>query len=323
MSDAIPALFDRRLRALRRDRAARSGAFASADYLHRLAAERLAERFDDTPFLFEQAVILGASDGALGDQIAARGGLREIIEIDAAPSLVAQLAARPSSPDGPARVARIGDAAAPELAPNSCDAIFSLLELHAMDDPLGALIQMRRALRPNGFLLACLFAGKSLFELRAALADAAAAEAARVAPMGEVRDLGGLLQRAGLSMPVSDIERLTLWHQSPLALMRELRAMGETNIGPNVRRGPSRETLARAAAAYSARFARADGKTRATVEIAFLTGWKPGPNQPRPKRPGSATARLADALGVVERPAGEPAAQASPGAAGPETTDQV
>lgn len=309
MSTDIPQLFDRRRRALRRDRAARSGGFRDCDYLHRLVAARIAERLGDTPFPFARAAILGSAGGLYGDAIAGRPGLVEIQEIDQS----ARLGPPEAPPGAVARRFALGDAERPPLPPSvkdqGLDLIVSGLELHAMDDPLGALIQMRRAMRPNGFLVAALFIGDSLAELRAALAEAEGPDApARIFPMADLRDLGGLLQRAGFSMPVADVERLTLWHRTPLHLLRELRAMGETNILRAPRPRPlDRAVLTRLMAIYAERFARPDGKVRATVEIAFLTGWRPGPGQPTPKRPGSATARLADALGAPERSAGEKA----------------
>ncbi len=250
--------------------------------------------------------MIGAADGVYAEAIAARPGLARIDEIETVGPFLSALCerdrARPSEVE---RRALAGDAAAPPLAEKAYDAALVGLELHAMDDPLGALIQLRRALRPNGFLLAALFAGESLTELRQALAAAEPGGPPRVAPMGEIRDLGGLLQRSGFAMPVADVERLTIWHSSPLAVLKELRAMGETSVlkterGPLSRTPLSRRTLERLVEVYAERFSRADGKVRTTVEIAILTGWRPGPNQPLPKRPGSATARIADALGVSE-----------------------
>ncbi|MEO0682256.1 MAG: methyltransferase domain-containing protein [Pseudomonadota bacterium] len=198
------------------------------------------------------------------------------------------------------------------LAPGAYDLAVLGLTFHWLNDPVGALIQLRRALRPDGLLLVCGLGGETLAELRLALAEAEAEEegglSPRVSPMGEIRALGALLQRAGLAMPVADAERLDVTYADPLALMRELRAMGETNALAGRRRGLTRRaTLARAAAIHAERFAAPQGRVRATFEIVTLTGWAPGPDQPRPKRPGSAAARLADALGTQERPAGEKA----------------
>ncbi len=185
------------------------------------------------------------------------------------------------------------------------DLVIHGLCLHWANDPVGQLIQARRALRPDGMLLAALFGGQTLAELRAVLAEAEAAVTGglspRVAPMAEIRDLGGLLQRAGFALPVADSARHTVSYGSPLALMRDLRAMGETNVLAARRRRPSRRAVfEEAARRYSDAFAGPDGRITATFEIIYLTGWAPDASQPQPLRPGSATARLADMLGVDE-----------------------
>ena len=159
---------------------------------------------------------------------------------------------------------------------------------------------------------AALFGGETLAELRAALTEAEVAVTGglspRVAPMGELRDLGGLLQRGGLALPVADSRRFDVTYASALHLMRDLRAMGETNVLRARLRVPTRRAvMLRAAEIYAARYPAPGGRVRATFEVVFLTGWAPGPDQPRPLRPGTARARLADALGVPERPAGEKA----------------
>jgi len=198
------------------------------------------------------------------------------------------------------------------LTEGAFDLVVSTLLLHVANDPVGQLIQMRRALKPDGLMLAALFGGQTLSELRASLAEAEVecegGLSPRVAPMAEIRDLGGLLQRAGFAMPVADSERLTVTYATPLHLMRELRAMGETNILTARRRQPMRrKTLMRACEIYAEHFGAPDGRVRATFEIVFLTGWAPGPAQPKALRPGSATVRLADALGAEEVSAGEKA----------------
>ena len=299
-----PRLFDRALRARRRDRAA--PVFAEADYLHRAAAESVAGRLETVTRKFPDAAILAAADGIYARVLADRFGIERLRQIEASPALAAQ--AQAAAPGGAVTVGDIG--ARPELTPQGYDLIVFGLDLHAVNDPVGALIQARRALRPDGLCLAALLGGESLHELRTALSEAEVelegGLSPRVAPMADVRALGGLLQRAGYAMPVADADRLEVWHETPLHLMRDLRAMGETNCLADRRKTPMRRaTLARALEIYQQRFARADGKTRATFEIITLTGWAPAPSQPRPLRPGSAGARLAEALGVEERPAGE------------------
>jgi hypothetical protein len=171
---------------------------------------------------------------------------------------------------------------------------------------------MRRALKPDGFLLAAMLGGRTLHELRAALAEAEIAVegglSPRVAPMGDIRDLGGLLQRAGFAMPAADVDRVAADYPDPLALMRDLRAMGEANALAARRRGFTRRaTLMEACARYAAGFGGPEGRVPATFEIVWLAGWAPAADQPQPLRPGSAAARLADALGASEVSAGEKA----------------
>ncbi|MBE0453739.1 methyltransferase domain-containing protein [Roseovarius autotrophicus] len=196
------------------------------------------------------------------------------------------------------------------LGPGAHDLVIHALCLHWANDPVGQLVQARRALRPDGLLLAVLFGGGSLQELRAALAQAEADVAGglspRVLPMGEIRDLGALLQRAGLALPVADRLPLDLCYPDALALMRDLRAMGEGNAMAARPRGMlRREVLARACEVYAENFAHAQGGIRASAEMIFLAGWAPDPSQPQPLRPGSAVARLADALGTQETPLGD------------------
>jgi SAM-dependent methyltransferase len=182
------------------------------------------------------------------------------------------------------------------------DLVVHALALHWADDPVGQIVQCRRALRPDGLFLGLTFGGQTLMELRQALAEAEVAEmgglSPRVLPMGEIRDLGALLGRAGLALPVADSVPLPVTYAGPLALMRDLRAMGETNsMAARLRRPTRRAVIARACATYIERHAMADGRIPATFEIVVLTGWAPHHDQPQPLRPGSATTRLADALG--------------------------
>ena len=187
----------------------------------------------------------------------------------------------------------------------SLDLVVHAMALHWSNDPVGQLIQARRALKPDGLFLAVLFGGETLHELRASLAQAESdllgGLSPRVAPMGEIRDLGALLQRAGFALPVADSLRLTASYETPLHLMRELRMMGEGNALSARLRTPTRRALiARACEIYANSFATPEGRITATFELILLTGWAPDANQPQPLRPGSATARLADALGTNE-----------------------
>lgn len=192
------------------------------------------------------------------------------------------------------------------------DLVVHAMSLHWANDPVGQIIQCRRALRPDGLFLAVMFGGRTLQELRAALAEAEAQVTGglspRVVPMGEIRDLGGLLQRAGLALPVADGVTLNASYATAFDLMRDLRAMGEGNaLADRLRRPTRRCVLIEAARRYAEAFGTPDGRVPATFELIFLTGWAPDASQPQPLRPGSAAQRLADALGTVERDAGEKA----------------
>ncbi len=205
---------------------------------------------------------------------------------------------------GEARI--VPDADLLDLPPAGHDLVVHALALHWAADPVGQLVQCRRALRPDGLCLAAFLGGRTLWELREALTEAESAVTGglspRVAPMGDVRDVGGLLQRAGLALPVADVATLTVRYRTPFHLMRDLRAMGETNALTGRLRQPTRRAvLDEAARIYAARHAGPDGRVPATFDIVYLTGWAPADSQPKPLRPGSATRRLADALGTTER----------------------
>lgn len=187
------------------------------------------------------------------------------------------------------------------------DLVVHALGLHWANDPVGQLVQCRRALRPDGLMLAFLFGGQTLHELRAALAEAEAEVTGglspRVLPMGEIRDLGALLHRAGFALPVADSFTKTVRYADAFRLMADLRAMGEGNaLAGRLRHPTRRAVLMRAAEVYHQRFAGEDGRIPATFEIIALTGWAPHEGQQKPLRPGSAAARLAEVLNAAERP---------------------
>ncbi len=199
----------------------------------------------------------------------------------------------------------VADSETLALEAQAHDLVLHSHALHWADDPVGQLIQCRRALKPDGFFLASLFGGGTLQELRACLATAEAevtgGASPRVAPMADIRDMGGLLQRAGFALPVADAFTLSVTYASPLHLMRDLRAMGEANaLAARLRRPTRRAVLLRAAALYAETHAGADGRIPASFEFLVLTGWAPDESQPQPLRPGSARARLADALATRE-----------------------
>lgn len=192
-----------------------------------------------------------------------------------------------------------------ELDAQAHDLVIHAMALHWANDPVGQLIQLRRALRPDGLGLTVLLGGETLHELRSALAQAEleilGGLSPRVAPMAEIRDLGGLLQRAGFALPVADSLRLTASYAEPRSLMHDLRAMGENNaLSGRLRHAAQRRLFIRAGEIYTDRFGDAQGRIPATFELIFLTGWAPDPSQPQPLRPGTATTRLAQALGTTE-----------------------
>ena len=206
----------------------------------------------------------------------------------------------------------VPDAEVLDLREGEHDLVIHALCLHWANDPVGQLIQVRRALRPDGMFLATLFGGRTLWELRTALAEAEAeltgGLSPRVLPMADIRDLGALMQRAGFALPVADSLVRTATYLDTRALMRDLRAMGEANAMQARRRGfASRALFERSAGAYASTFGTPDGRIPATFETICLTGWAPGPGQPKPLRPGSAAARLADALGTRETALDDPA----------------
>ncbi|WP_353535614.1 SAM-dependent methyltransferase [Cognatishimia sp. WU-CL00825] len=191
-----------------------------------------------------------------------------------------------------------------ELSANSHDLVIHSMCLHWANDPVGQLIQCRHALVSDGLLMTASFGGQTLHELRASLGQAESETrggmAPRVLPMGEIRDMGALLQRAGMALPVADSLPLTVSYETPWHLMRDLRAMGEANaLTARLRRFSGRQVFQRAAQLYAQTY-QSDERVSATFELIFMTAWCPDENQPKPLRPGSAAARLADALGTKE-----------------------
>ena len=198
------------------------------------------------------------------------------------------------------------------FANGAFDLVTSVLSLHALNDLPGALAEIRRVLKPDGLFLAALFGGGTLGELRRAFAfgesETIGGVTPRVAPFADVRDLGGLLQRAGFALPVADVERVDVAYSEFTTLVDDLRALGETNaLAERSRKFLRRETLAAALAQYSTADADLAGRLRATFDVIYLTAWSPHASQQKPLAPGSAKARLADALGAQEKSAGEPA----------------
>jgi SAM-dependent methyltransferase len=294
-----PLIFDRRLLRARRRRAVAAG--AETFLLDRVAAD-LAERLSAVLRRFGLVLDLGTPGDALR---AALAGL---------PSVGTVISARAALPEREGSATRfvVADEEALPFGAAVFDLVVSGLSLQFVNDLPGTLVQIRRVLRPDGLFVAALAGGDTLTELRQSFA-AAESEieggiSPRVAPFADLRDLGALLQRAGFALPVTDVDRLTVRYASPFALMHDLRRMGATNALLERRRLPLRRaTLTRMAQIYGERFADADGRIRATFEIAWLSGWAPHASQQQPLRPGSARTRLADALGTTEVSAGEKA----------------
>ncbi len=263
--------------------------FADADFLHARAAENAVLSLEATLRHFPVVVDLSAQPG--------------VFEAALAGSDAAGRVGALSSPGD------VGHRAAPgggslEIEDGSVDLIVSLMTLHWANDLPGALSQVRRALKPDGLFLGTLLGAGTLKELRAVLTEAELAERggaqARVSPFADGFDGAGLLQRAGFALPVADVDRLTVRYPDLFVLIRDLRAMGETNVLTGDIRPLTRAIVSRAALLYSQRYGEADGRIPATFEIVNLAGWAPHESQPKPLPRGSAKVRLADALGVVE-----------------------
>ena len=298
-------IFDRALLVRRRDRVA-AGA-GRHEFLLVRVADDLIERLGAVQRRFPVAVDLGAYHGLLGRRLRQVPGIGMVVHMEAAWRLLAQC-------EG-ARV-QASEEALP-FRDQSLDLVTSGLALHLVNDLPGAFVQIRRALKPDGLFLAALLGGRTLSELRNALLAAEeeveGGASPRVAPFAELQDFGALLQRAGFALPVVDADTVTVTYPDTLALLRELRAMGATNALKARRKGPLRRaTLLRACALYQERFGLSNGRVPATFEIITLTAWAPHESQQRPLAPGTAKVRLADALGTVELPAGDPARR-SPG----------
>jgi SAM-dependent methyltransferase len=263
-------------------------------------ADDLAERLTAVLRRFELALDLATPGEAVRAALARLGSVGTIVTADATP------------PGQEASRLVIADEEALPFRDAAFDLVASALALQFANDLPGVLVQIRRALKPDGLFLAALIGGESLIELRqsfaAAESEVEGGVSPRVAPFADVRDLGALLQRAGFALPVADTDRLTVRYETPFALMHDLRRMGATNALIDRRRTPLRRaTLLRMAEIYAERFSDADGRIRATFEIVWLSGWAPHPSQQQPLRPGSAKARLADALGTREISSGEKA----------------
>jgi SAM-dependent methyltransferase len=294
MTSPPPPLFDRRL--IRR-RLVRAAAQGPEDFLLLHAIEDFGERL--AAIKREFCAILDV--GTPSPRLATR--LEELLH----PSLFVRMAPLAEAAGGLSLLRLVGDEENLPLAPECFDLAVSALSLQNLNDLPGALVQLRRVLKPDGLFLGCLLGGQSLHELRTALAVAetemSGGISPRVAPFADVRDMGGLLQRAGFALPVADSEPLTVRYADMFGLITDLRAMGATNALMARLRKPSMKGLfMRAARVYADRFADPDGRVRATFEMIFLSGWAPHESQQKPLAPGSAKMRLADALKIKLAP---------------------
>ncbi|AWK87913.1 methyltransferase domain-containing protein [Azospirillum thermophilum] len=294
-SDSM-TVFDRALVRRRRDRAA--AGFPDHSFLFEEVADRLADRLEDVRRGFPLALDLGSHDGAMARALKGPGGWRKGIErlvaCDLSPAF-----ARAAGRSADAAVA--ADEEALPFAPESFDLVVSNLSLHWVNDLPGALVQIRQALKPDGFFCAALLGGETLTELRRCLYEAEMAVAGgvspRVSPFAEIKDAGALMQRAGFALPVVDGDTLTVTYSDALALMRDLRGMGESNAVLARRKVPaSRALLFETARRYAELHAEPDGRIPATFQVLYLAGWSPHESQQQPLKPGCGEVPLAEAL---------------------------
>ncbi len=283
---STPQVFDRELVRRRMARARQAG---YVDFLLARALDDLGDRLAAVTRDFPHALDIGTPGEGAAPVLAATGRVAAVTRAGTA---------------GAAGMVEADEERLP-FAPETFDLAVSLLSLQQVNDLPGVLIQIRRALKPDGLFVGCLLGGQTLTELRQAFAAAEAERdggiSPRVAPFADVRDAGGLLQRAGFALPVADSEAVTVRYASVFGLMADLRGMGLTNALTERRKVPLRRgTLLRMAEIYAERFSDPDGRVRATFEMVWLSGWSPHESQQKPLKPGSAKARLADALGVTE-----------------------
>lgn len=287
-------VFDRTLVRQRRDRAAPG--FAAHDFLIADTAERLAERLSLVRRDFARALDLGCHLGSAGRLAAAAKPFETLVSCDLSPAMAR----------GAGGLALAADEEALPFADGAFDLVLSALSLHWVNDLPGALIQIRRALRPDGLFLGAMLGGATLNELRRCLIEAEAAvtggAAPRLSPFADLRDAGHLMRRAGFALPVVDTETVTVTYPDLFRLLADLRGMGETNAVLARSRTPLRRAvLMEAGRRYAESFAEPDGRLPATFQILHLSGWAPDPSQQQPLRPGSAKISLADALAATDK----------------------
>jgi len=295
-----PQIFDRVLLTARRKR--QIAQFSQHRFLHDWAGEQALQRFEEITRCFPVALEIGhAHEQALTQKICSAASIETLVSMDAAPELLNKGAA-----------SLIADEEFLPFKDASLDLIFSTLSLHTVNDLPGALVQMRRALKPDGLFMASLFGGETLFELREALAQAELETkggiSPRVYPFADKPQMGDLLQRSGFALPVVDSDIITVTYENFFKLAHDLRGMGQGNIiRERSRINPGKEFFSKAAAYYHDKFSEADGRIKASFEIIHVIGWVPHETQQKPLAPGSAQIKLSDALGTEEIKAGEEA----------------
>lgn len=290
-------VFDRRLLSQRRDRAA--ARWDDYGFLVQETAERLAERLEDVTRSFTSVLDLGCHGGEMAALLSQRPGLERFVQCDLSPAMAARAKGRAPTVVADEEGLPFGDKA--------FDLVVSNLSLHWVNDLPGAFLQVRKSLQDDGLFAGCLLGGETLRELRSCLIEAEmeleGGVSPRVSPFAQIKDVGDLLRRAGLTMPVVDSDIITIDYENPMRLLDDLRGMGESNLVKERRKTfMRRQTLFSALQRYQEHFALPNGRFRATFEVIFFVAWTPHPNQPKPLAPGSAQTLLSDALKKDEEP---------------------
>ena len=289
---APPRLFDRARVARNRDRAAPH--YDDYAFLKERVSRDIADRVQDTPRQFARALDLGCHDGRLARILSGTGRVGAVDASDLSPAMV-----------DTARAAGIQaymlDEETPDLTGRGYDLIVSALSLHWVNDLPGTLARLRQGLKPDGLFLGALFGAGTLAELRECLMEAeteiSGGVSPRLSPLPGLKDMADLMQRAGFALPVADRDTVIVRYRDPARLLADLKGMGEQSaLAPGMIRPLPRAALSRALTLYRERHADPDGRVRASFEIVHVSGWAPAPGQPKPLRPGSATASLADAV---------------------------
>ncbi|MCW9034008.1 MAG: methyltransferase domain-containing protein [Rhodospirillales bacterium] len=287
-------IFDRKTVRFHRDRSSTN--LSEFDFLFREIAERLLDRLDDITYKFPTALDLGARNGLLAELVGERGGIETLIQGDLSSQMLAQTSGQ--------RV--VTDEEFLPFKEQSFDLIMSCLNLHWVNDLPGALVQIRKALKPDGLFLGALFGGETLKELRDALergeSEAEGGVSPRVSPFVRTEDLGQLLQRAGFNLPVVDIDTVTVSYGDIFKLFTDLRGMGESNAIGKRRKGfTPRKTLMAAAQNYLETYTDQDDRVPATFQVLFISAWSPSPKQPTPLKRGSSAMPMADSLELIKK----------------------